>query len=179
MMSHDSWRNGFDELKLADDESRRLASLTALVNGVVFSLMPLLVMLVGSTLAQESSTSTIVRPQGAPPVWLVAVWTWRQGWPALLPLSFIAGWRTFVHARRWLITSDRSWRGVFEAGICGFLCAMPILAPGIVTQSTKAPPYILVYGGLGAIIGLIVGLVLRTTALSTLWMSRRVVNTGG
>jgi hypothetical protein len=120
-----------EELKPPDDESRRRASLTALVNGVVFSLMPLFVMLVGGALAQQSSTSTIVRPQ-------------------------------------------HSWDGVFEAAVCGFVCALPILAPGIVTQPTKAPPYILVYGGLGAIIGLIVGLVLRTTALLTLRLSRRV-----
>ena len=163
-----------EELKPPDDESRRRASLTALVNGVVFSLMPLFVMLVGGALAQQSSTSTIVRPQDAPPVWLVTMSTWLQGWPALVPLSFIAGWRTYVHARRWLIVQKHSWGGVFEAAVCGFVCALPILAPGIVTQPTKAPPYILVYGGLGAIIGLIVGLVLRTTALLTLRLSRRV-----
>jgi len=91
-----------------------------------------------------------------------------------VPLSFIAGWRTYVHARRWLIVQKHSWDGVFEAAVCGFVCALPILAPGIVTQPAKAPPYILVYGGLGAIIGLIVGLVLRTTALLTLRLSRRV-----
>ena len=159
---------------MADDESRRLASLTALVNGVVFSLIPLLVMLVGGALAQQSSTSTIVRPQDAPPVWLVTMWTWLQAWPALVPLSFIAGWRTYVHAKRWLLTHDRTWRGVFEGGLCGFLCVLPSLAAGIVTQPRKAPPYILVYGGLGAIIGLIVGLVLRTTALSTLRLARRI-----
>ena len=65
-----------EELKPPDDESRRRASLTALVNGVVFSLMPLFVMLVGGALAQQSSTSTIVRPQDAPPVWLVTMSSW-------------------------------------------------------------------------------------------------------
>ena len=164
-----------DELRVEpDDHLKRLATLTALVNSVIFTLMPLVVMLVGGVLAQESSTSTIVRPEGAPPVWLVTAWTWIQMWTALVPLSFIAGWRTFVHARRWLIMREHSWRGVFEAGVCGFICVLPILAPGIVTQPTKAPPYILVYGGLAAVIGLIVGLVLRTTALSTLWLSRRI-----
>jgi hypothetical protein len=160
-----------DEPRLGpDDESRRLASVTALVNGVVFALMPLIAMLV----AGELAPSNIVRPQDAAPVWLVTVWTWLQMWTAILPLSLIAGWRTFVHARRWLLARQHTWRGVLEAVICGFLCAMPILAPGIVTQPTKAPPYILVYGGLGAIIGLIVGLVLRTAALSTLSLSGRL-----
>jgi hypothetical protein len=158
----------------ADEDSRRLAALTALVNGVVFSLLPLVVMLVTGTLAQESTTSTIVRPEGAPPAWLVTLWTWIQMWTVLVPLSFIAGWRTFVHARRWLMGRDRSWYGVFEAGVCGFLCALPILAPGIVTQPAKATPYVLVYGGLATVLGLIVGLVLRTTALCTLRLRRPV-----
>ena len=157
----------------AEDRSTRLASLTALVNGIVVALLPLVAMLGAGELALNSSTSNIVRPQDAPPVWLVTVWTWLQGWPVLLPLSFIAGWRTFVHTRRWLWSHDRSWRGVFEAGICGFMCTMPMLVPGIVTQPTIAPPYVIVYGGLGTCIGLIVGLVLRTAALSTLWLSRR------
>ena len=73
-----------DEPRLGpDDESRRLASVTALVNGVVFALMPLIAMLV----AGELAPSNIVRPQDAAPVWLVTVWTWLQMWTAILPLS--------------------------------------------------------------------------------------------
>ena len=53
-----------DEPRLGpDDESRRLASVTALVNGVVFALMPLIAMLV----AGELAPSNIVRPQDAAP----------------------------------------------------------------------------------------------------------------
>jgi hypothetical protein len=95
-------------------------------------------------------------------------------WRVLLPLSFITAWRTFMHARRRLMGDDRSWRGVLEAGVCGFLYVVWILAHGIMTQPTQAPPYVVAYGGLGLVLGLVAGLVLRTTALLTLRVSKRV-----
>jgi hypothetical protein len=70
---------------------------------------------------------------------------------------------------------DRSWRGVLEAGACGFLYVLWILRHGIVTQPAQAPPYVVVYGGLGLVIGVITGFVLRTTALLTLRLARRAV----
>jgi hypothetical protein len=37
--------------------------------------------------------------------------------------ALVAGWRTFVHAKRWLTDHDRSWRAVFEARAWGsFTC---------------------------------------------------------
>lgn len=148
---------------------------TALVNACIFALMPLVIMLLTVALAQENGgTSVTVRPEGASPLPLAAISTWTEMWRVLLPLSLIAGWRTFVHARRRLMGDDRSWRGVLEAGACGFLYVLWILRHGIVTQPTQAPPYVVAYGGLGLVIGLITGLVLRTTALLTLRLSRRV-----
>lgn len=154
-------------------DSTRHAMVAAFVNGFVFSLMPLAMMLVAGALAQGSDTSTIVRPQGAAPVAVVIVSTWIEMWRTLLPLSLIAGWRTFVHARRRLKDDDHSWRGVLEAGLCGFLYVLVILARGIVTQPMQAAPFVIVYGGLGLILGLIVGLVLYATALLTLSVSKR------
>ncbi len=151
----------------------RHAMVAALANGFVFALMPLAMMLVAGALGQASDTSTIVRPQGAPPVAVVTVSTWVEMWRTLLPLSLIAGWRTFVHARRRLKDDDHSWRGVLEARLCGFLYVLVILARGIVTQTMQAPPFVIVYGGLGLVLGLIVGLVLYSTALLTLSVSKR------
>jgi hypothetical protein len=157
-----------------DGKATRLASVAALVNGFVFALMPLVMMLVTGALAQESDTSTIVRPEGAPPVSVVTLSYWIQMWRTLLPLALIAAWRTFVHARRRLTGDDHNWRGVFEAGLCGFLYALVLLARGILARPMQAPPFVIVYGGLGLTLGLIVGLVLRTTAVLTLGVSKRL-----
>jgi hypothetical protein len=78
-----------------------------------------------------------------------------------------------VHARRRLKDDDHSWRGVLEAGLCGFLYVLVILARGIVTQPMRAPPFVIAYGGLGLILGFIVGLVLYATAWLTLSVSKR------
>jgi len=156
-----------------DSETTRAAIVAALVNGFVFALIPLVIMLVAGVLPQESSTSTIVRPEGAPPVSVVTLSAWIEMWRTWLPLSLIAGWRTFVHARRRLAGDDRSWRGIFEAGLCGFLYVLWMLSRGIMRQPMQAPPFVIVYGGLGITLGLIVGLVLHTTALLTLSVSRR------
>ena len=81
----------------------------------------------------------------------------------LLPFAAIAAWRTWVHAKRW--PRERGWQGVAEAGLCGFGTALLYLAPGIVTRPTEAPGFVLVYGGAALILGLLVGLFLRTAAV--------------
>ena len=91
---------------------------------------------------------------------------------ALSPFAVAAAIRTFVHARRWLETGASGWRGVLEAGACGFLAALLILMPGILprilTQPALAAAYVLFYAGMTLIPGLAVGLVLWATATLTL-----------
>src|SRR5207247_604642 len=101
-----------------------------------------------------------------------ALSAWTEMWATLLPASLIAGWRTLVYARRWANRNDRAWRGVLEAGACGFLYMVVVLSPGIVRQPLNAPPFLLVYGGIALVVGLCVGLVLRTTAMVVLKLCR-------
>jgi hypothetical protein len=58
--------------------------------------------------------------------------------------------------------------GVGEAGACGLVLGVMYLAPGIVTRPAEAPPYVMVYGGASLLLGLLMGLVLRGTAILVL-----------
>jgi hypothetical protein len=81
----------------------------------------------------------------------------------LLPFAAIAAWRTWVHAKRW--PQERGWQGVAEAGLCGLGTGLLYLAPGIVTHPMEAPQFVIIYGGAALILGLLVGLFLRMTAV--------------
>ena len=74
-----------------------------------------------------------------------------------------AAWRTFVHARRWLEHGSNGLLGILEGGLCGLAGAMLVLLPASMMKPTQAPPYLIVYGGLAAILGLAVGFVLWLT----------------
>ena len=85
-----------------------------------------------------------------------------------LPFATLAGWRTWVYATRWQEQRRGSWLAVAEAGGWGLAVALFILAPGIVTRPMDAPPYLIAYGGFALLVGLVLGLVLRTAALIVL-----------
>jgi hypothetical protein len=61
---------------------------------------------------------------------------------------------------------------VGEAALCGFLVAFLYLARGIITRPDVAPAYVVAYGGAGAILGAIVGVMLRTIAVVVLKVSK-------
>jgi hypothetical protein len=82
----------------------------------------------------------------------------------LVPFSLIAGWRTRVYARRYRDRRGNGWQGVIEAGVLGFMAALLVLSHGIATRPRDAWPYIIVYGGGAALLGLAFGLLLWTTA---------------
>jgi hypothetical protein len=86
----------------------------------------------------------------------------------LVPFSLLAGWRTRVHARRYRERRGSGWQGVMEGGVLGFVAALFVLSHGIATRPREALPYIIVYGGGAALLGLASGLLLRTTALIVL-----------
>jgi hypothetical protein len=90
-----------------------------------------------------------------------------------LPLAAIAGWRTWVHARRYLNFEGGGWQGVLEAGLVGFFIAIWMLRRGIATRPADAPPYVIAYGGGAIVIGLTIGLILRTAAVVTLKLTSR------
>jgi hypothetical protein len=150
------------------ERSSNVSNVAALVNGLVMALLPLTFMLVMGLLPENTSNSTTVHASGASGEAVAAVSVWIQMWKRLLPLSLVVSWRTLVYARRWQARGDRGWRAVLEAGAVGFLYVTLVLTPAILRQPVKAPPYVIVYGGIGFVIGVCVGLVLRATALVTL-----------
>ena len=92
----------------------------------------------------------------------------------LLPFAACAAWRTWVHAKRWRAQQNTGWQPVAEAAATAVVVVFAYLARGIVTRPAEAPAYVVVYGGGALILGAIVGLILRTTALLALtlhgWM---------
>jgi len=89
------------------------------------------------------------------------------------PFALIVGWRTWVHAKRYLEGQGTGWQGVAEGGAVGFVFALIILRGGIVTRPAEAPPYVVAYGGLALIVGLAIGVVLRLTGILVLKLQRR------
>jgi hypothetical protein len=147
----------------------------AAVNGLIVLLGPFIFLVGGSLLVPDhTDTSTTVRAPGASPfaafvdlARLAAAMA-----PGLVPLALIASWRTRVHAKRWLSNEGRGWRGVLEAGGCGFLIALAVLMPGIIRTPLLAPPYVTVYGSAAFVLGLAVGFVLRAAAVLILSVHR-------
>jgi hypothetical protein len=83
-------------------------------------------------------------------------------------LGMVTGWRTWVHALRYLRGASSGWQGVGEAAAVGLLIAVLYLAPGIYMRPREALPYIVAYGGPAAILGAVVGFLLRLTVVISL-----------
>jgi hypothetical protein len=148
----------------------------AVVNGLLVVLIPLALLVVGSYLdlfVSDTDTSVTVRPPGAPrlpDVTALAPYAVYLVW--LLALATLAGWRSWVHAKHWREDKSGGWGGVLEAGLTGFAIALVVLGPGVVTRPMAAPPYVIVYGGAALIVGLLVGLALRTVGVLVLRLHR-------
>ena len=141
----------------------RAAAITALVNGVLVVVAPLVLAILIATTSMDAP----VRPGGAEGLWL-QVRDVLRGLMLLLPLAALAAWRTKVHAARWCAGRGRGGLGIAEAAGLGCGIALWVLLPGILRSPIKAPPYVVVYGGIGAAVGLAVGLLLWIAAASTL-----------
>jgi hypothetical protein len=134
--------------------TKRRALAVAVVNGVVVLLLPL----VAATLRGPRFDSTVHPPEWSP----VAGFT-RKVVTAAMPMApwgLIAAWRSWAHASRWS-QGDRGWMGVTEAGACGFLFATLVLLPGLWANLLAAPIYLAIYGVVGWVAGICVGLVLQ------------------
>ena len=101
---------------------------------------------------------------------LTVIGTYLMG---LAPFAFAAAWRTFVHAKRSLEYGGWGVAGIAEAGLCGFAAAVLVLLPGILTKPTQAPPYVIAYGTMASVIGVVVGAILWVTATCALQLYRR------
>ena len=147
---------------------RRSESVAAVVNGLLVMLLPLAVLAAGSNIDLDHFDASVTADvPGAPRMWA----TIRMLIPIsllLLPFALLAGWRTWVYARRWCDQREAGWRAVAEAGACGLILALVYLARGIVTRPAEAPPYVIVYGGAALLVGVVVGVILRMTAILVL-----------
>lgn len=154
----------------------RAALVVALLNALVVYLLPLAFATTVSFFATNFGNSS-TRVVGVDPDRAV-VWSRRIAFVGayltmVAPLAFAAAWRTFVHARRWLAYGRRGVIGIGEGAVCGFAAAVLVLLPGIVTSPTRAPGFVLAYGGLASVIGLAVGAILWVTATVALHIYRR------
>ena len=144
----------------------RSAIIVALVNALVVYLLPLAfagaVALFANDFGNGSTRVVGVDPDRA------RVWSNRIQFIAaylmgLAPFAMVAAWRTFVYARRWLERGSYGLLGIFESGLCGLAGAVLVLLPASMMKPTQAPPYLMAYGGLAAVLGLGVGIVLWIT----------------
>ncbi len=156
-------------------KTRQPETVAAYVNATLVLLVP-----VGLAIAASigmwltpSNSSTTAHATPLPERMLLGVAAVALFVVLFLPLAVIAGWRTWVHARRYRNLEGGGWRGVFEAGVLGFFIAIWILRRGIETRPADAPPYVIAYGGGAALIGITIGLILRTVAVVTLKLTSR------
>src|SRR5947208_1991566 len=113
----------------------------AIVNGLLVMVLPLAFALLATVVILDSNTSVTVHAPGASRV-MAVISPVLSTVVVVLPFALLAGWRSFVYARRWRDQSDRGWRAVAEAGVCGLAVALIVLAPGIVRRPRDAPPYV-------------------------------------
>ena len=106
-----------------DTEHLRPARVAAVVNGLVVLLMPFALMALaewaasfraanGATVTARVSSNFEYAARILVGVGTVVVWS--------APFALMAGWRTWVHARRRLEGRGSGWRGVAEGGALGF-----------------------------------------------------------
>ena len=137
----------------------------AVANALVVLAGPIALLILGAVLPESSSdTNVTVRAPGGPYLSELTPIVVSMLSGLVLPAA-VAAWRTRALVRRWREDGRGDWRGVVEAGLCGFAIALFVLAPGIVTRPREAPPYVIVYGGAALILGIVVGLILRAVAL--------------
>jgi hypothetical protein len=143
-------------------------AVAALVNGLIVWLLPTAIsalFAIGGFGASDTNTTvhaddwTPLDPIIATAVMFSAV---------MLPFAAVAAWRTWIHAKRRRELGTSGWRGVGEAGACGLVTVLVVLTPGIFRHPTLAAPYLLVYGAYAVFCGLLIGLLLRVSALVVL-----------
>jgi uncharacterized membrane protein YhaH (DUF805 family) len=146
----------------------RSERVAAVVNGLLVVLLPLAILVAVSSINLDQSDASVSADVPGSPRLQTMVPTLIRMTFVLVPFALLAGWRTWVYARRWCDRQDRGWRAVGEAGACSLILALLYFAPGIVTRPAEAPPYVIVYGGAALLLGVLVGLFLRTTAILVL-----------
>jgi hypothetical protein len=138
----------------------------AAVNGIIVLSLPLLFVLAIAIWGRPGTPP--VKPPGSPSSTWLALPVLLMTELGMLPLALIAAWRTWVYAERFQHGVSRGWEAVAEAGLVGVLASLWMLAGPTLRRPLDAPPYLLTYGGMALLAGLLVGLVLRASAVLVL-----------
>ncbi len=150
---------------------RRPEAIAALVNGLIVWLLPTgisaLFMIGGELGIGASDTNTTVHADGWTPLDPIMATALQFG-VVTLPFAVVAAWRTWIHAKRRRELGTSGWRGVGEAGACGLATVLVVLSPGILSHPILVAPYFLAYGAYAVLGGLLIGLLLRASALIVL-----------
>jgi hypothetical protein len=162
------------ETQAVQTMSRRLQEhaplVAAVLNGILVLLLPALLVLLAHGLLRPLDTSCRVRATETPLAETVIQAIW-YGSTIMLPFAFFAGWRTWVHAKRWQ-RNIRTWRGLAEAFVLG---ATYLFIGFLATAQSWPVASILAFGFyavLGGIVGLLVGALLHANAFLVLTLLR-------
>jgi hypothetical protein len=137
----------------------------ATVNGCLVLCFPVLLVALPAIFSSGSAVRPVDTSLASDMIRVVALFA-----SVTLPLGLIAAWRTWFYARRWRIDREKGLRGVLEAGALGFSAILVLRILGLRSTSSNvsgvfSPPFVIVYGGLAFVLGLLVGLVLWGVAL--------------
>ena len=150
---------------------RHPEDVVALVNALVVLLLPPLVVSLAMTLFPSRSAGTTVHADESFAADAArAAESFAAFEIVLLPFAPVAGWRSWVHAKRYREGLATGWQGVFEGGAAGFVGALIPLFPAIVMRPAQSLPYVIAYAGGAMILGCVFGLILCVSALAVLRM---------
>ena len=149
------------------------AGRAAIVNAALIVLVPFAFL----TYADYISDAVRPVPRTLPMAAGYAVRTLITVLPILLPLSFFVGWRTYVHARAYRERRASVWRGPLESAAVAGGIALLVMLRMTMPVWTSRPPlllagYISFYVIGTAIAGLLLGMMLASTALLVLRVSK-------
>jgi len=157
-------RSDLDEARI-----KRVAGRAALFNAALVALLPLwLELLRRMTDSSQGHTAVAVSADSVPSLQRLVPFV-----PVLAGLALIAGWRTYVHSRRYLVSGARGWNAVIEPGVVGMIITFCLLAPVLVADPVSGSRYVAIYAVGVLIVGCAIGLVLRWTAMLTLVIGNR------
>lgn len=139
----------------------------AVTSGLLVLVLPIAFRLL-SGVFENTDTSVTVRPPMSIERLVLGASRTAVSLLVSAPFAAVAAWRTWVHALRWRAGLGAGAQGIFEAGLTGLIPMVLYLLPGIVARPIEALPFVMAYGGMAFLAGLVVGVVLRTTAIAVL-----------
>jgi hypothetical protein len=147
-------------------------AIAAFLNGIVVMFGPALAAMMWPA---TSSNSVTVRPPGAsdPMVGIMLMVA-----AIMSPLAAVAGWRTWVHAKRRRDRGTLGLRGIAEAGLLGFSIVFIPIFVAVASHLSERPGltigYAAFYAGIGLVVGLVFGCVLWVFATIVLAVCGRL-----